>query len=114
MVGAVTVKLNVVAPPGGTSAGRSTRLMPQVLLSCGFCAPRRYELVPPAIQTMVPLFLMVTDISYLWPPTIEGGATDRDSYVAALKRSIRHVRQHFAVLPWLSVIVRHELYSSGE
>src|SRR3954451_2362484 len=45
-VGAVIGKLNVTSSPGATSRGTSTRLSPQVELSCGSWAPSRNGFEP--------------------------------------------------------------------
>ena len=48
--GAVTLKAKVTVPAGATGPGTSWRLKPQVVLSCGFCEPRRTGLAPPLVR----------------------------------------------------------------
>src|SRR5436309_5157773 len=48
-------------------AGKSTRLVPQVVLSCGLCEPSLYGLAPVLVQTAVPLLFIVIVAVKVWP-----------------------------------------------
>src|SRR5687768_5169551 len=64
--GAVIEKLKVITSPGLTLFGRGTRLVPKK----AFPEPRKYV---PCVQTVVPVFRMVTDTGVVDPAsTCEG------------------------------------------
>jgi hypothetical protein len=64
------LKVKVVLAPGATFDERFTRFNPQVVLSCGFCEPKKYE---PANHVAVPVFLIVTETVAVCPACIDAG-----------------------------------------
>src|SRR5260370_29104570 len=63
------VVLTVILDPAGTTAGKGTRPMPQVVLSWGFCDPSRKVLhpLPTGFQLAVPVFVAVNVAVYCCP-----------------------------------------------
>ena len=64
------LKVNVTLAPGATFDARPTRFNPQVVLSCGFCEPKKYE---PANHVVEPEFLIVTETVAVWPACSDVG-----------------------------------------
>src|SRR5688572_9262617 len=79
--GALTVKLKVTCPPGGTDCVNCTRFNPQFMLSVGFCEPSLNT--EPAGQVVFPVFRIVTETLYGSPAYIVVG-TDCATYSALL------------------------------
>src|SRR5260370_35195048 len=62
-------KSKVAWAAGATSLCISTRAVPHVVLSCGFCEPRRNGFGPDAVHVVVPKFCMTTWTLTVWPGT---------------------------------------------
>src|SRR6266852_184007 len=69
------VALTVILDPAGTTAGKGTRPMPQVVLSWGFCDPSRKVLhpLPTGFKLDVPVFVTVKVAVYCCPAAMFAG-----------------------------------------
>src|SRR5215813_13893865 len=68
LIGAVAATVKVAFCPGLIAAeGKEARLVPQIVLSCGLCEPKRYGFAPLLVHVVPPLFFIVMVALNVWP-----------------------------------------------